>query len=122
MEPVKVQKMMVQWVQMVRGPKKMLGMIELERQGAKSLQTQLALQLKSRIQHGELTAGQRLPSTRDLAALLKVSRNTVTAAYDRLLTEGYLQSRERSGIFVGHAANAFRQNTNSSPQARQHAT
>jgi GntR family transcriptional regulator/MocR family aminotransferase len=122
MEPVKVQKMMLQWVQMARGPKKMLGMISLDREEARSLQSQLALQLKSRIQHGELTAGQRLPSTRDLAALLKVSRNTVIAAYDTLLTEGYLQSRERSGIFVGYAANAFRHNTSSSPQTRKHLT
>jgi GntR family transcriptional regulator/MocR family aminotransferase len=119
MGPVKVQKMMLQWVQMMRGRKKMLGMIVLERDGVRSLQAQLAVQLKSRIQHGELTAGQRLPSTRDLAAGLNVSRNTVIAAYDTLLTEGYLQSRERSGIFVGRAADAFHQNAYSSAHARK---
>jgi GntR family transcriptional regulator/MocR family aminotransferase len=111
MEPVKVQILMLQWVQMLRGPKKTLGTIALQHDAATSLHTQLASQLKSRIQHGELSAGQRLPSSRDLCALLRISRNTVIAAYDALLTEGYVEARERSGMFVGRAANAFRQNS-----------
>lgn len=107
---------MLQWVQMVRGPNKTLGTIVLERDGARSLQTQLATQLRSRIQHGELNAGQRLPSSRDLSALLQVSRNTVIAAYDMLLTEGYVEARKRSGMFVGRAANAFHENSHPVPQ------
>ncbi|WP_265415876.1 MocR-like pyridoxine biosynthesis transcription factor PdxR [Paenibacillus albus] len=42
----------------------------------------------------------RLPSIRQLSAHLVVSKNTVEAAYQQLLSEGYLQSRPRSGIFV----------------------
>ncbi len=41
-----------------------------------------------------------MPSSRKLAESLGVSRNTVVAAYEQLIDEGYLVSRERSGIFV----------------------
>lgn len=57
-----------------------------------------------------------MPSTRELAAELKVSRNTVVHAYDRLIGEGYLDSRERSGIFVSETAPDLRS------AARQSAT
>jgi GntR family transcriptional regulator / MocR family aminotransferase len=40
-----------------------------------------------------LGSGERVPSTRVLADLLKVSRNTVVLAYEQLLAEGYLQTR-----------------------------
>ncbi len=48
----------------------------------------------------ELAPGIRFPSTRALAKDLGVSRNTVILAYDQLLAEGYLVSREGSGTFV----------------------
>ena len=49
-----------------------------------------------------LSAGARLPSTRSLAAELKVSRNTVIAAFDQLLAEGYIEASTGSGTFVAH--------------------
>jgi GntR family transcriptional regulator/MocR family aminotransferase len=49
---------------------------------------------------GRLRAGDRLPPTRQLAASLRVSRSTVTAAYDRLAGDGYLTARVGSGTFV----------------------
>jgi len=73
-----------------------------------SLQDQLSLGLKQQIQSGVIASGTSLPSSRDLAGDLGVSRNTVIAAYDRLLGEGYLETRPRSGIFVTPAfAEAF---------------
>lgn len=92
----------------MRGPMKTLGTILLSRESSDSLQGQLTAQLRSRIQQNELGAGVRLPSSRELAVALQVSRNTVIAAYDRLVTEGYLEARDRSGIHVGPAAHAFR--------------
>ena len=44
-----------------------------------------------------------LPSGRELAQQLKVSRNTIVLAYQRLVDEGYLISRERQGYFVNPA-------------------
>jgi GntR family transcriptional regulator/MocR family aminotransferase len=47
-----------------------------------------------------LGAGDRVPATRDLAGQLGVARGTVTAAYDRLTAEGFLESRPGSGTYV----------------------
>src|SRR3954470_15478203 len=50
--------------------------------------------IKSQIRAGSLGPGARLPSTRALAAEWGVSRTTVTAAYEQLLAEGYLETRQ----------------------------
>ena len=49
---------------------------------------------------GKLAAGEQLPSKRALAENLEVSKITVEAAYNQLLTEGYIRSREKVGYFV----------------------
>jgi GntR family transcriptional regulator / MocR family aminotransferase len=49
---------------------------------------------------GKLTSGDRLPSSRDLAQDLDLSRNTVVAALGQLMVEGYLVSRVGSGTYV----------------------
>jgi DNA-binding transcriptional regulator YhcF (GntR family) len=49
---------------------------------------------------GRVATETRLPSERELAAALRVSRATVTAAYDLLRTDGFLASRTGSGSFV----------------------
>lgn len=56
--------------------------------------------LQQSIQQGMLAPGTRLPASRDLAAELGVSRNTVVAAYEQLQSEGYLKTRAGSGTFV----------------------
>ncbi|WP_373187152.1 PLP-dependent aminotransferase family protein [Halopseudomonas sp.] len=64
------------------------------------LQHQLYQQLTQRIIHRRYLPGNRLPSSRQLAQDLGVSRNTVTAVYDQLKAEGFLQSRAGQGVFV----------------------
>ncbi len=49
---------------------------------------------------GGLARGARLPATRRLAAMLEVSRTTVTAAVDILTAEGFLEARHGSGTYV----------------------
>lgn len=56
--------------------------------------------LQQSIQEGMLAPGTRLPASRDLAAELSVSRNTVMVAYEQLQSEGYLKTRAGSGTFV----------------------
>ncbi|HEV2779554.1 MAG TPA: PLP-dependent aminotransferase family protein [Actinophytocola sp.] len=56
--------------------------------------------LRGAIRGGQLPAGTRLPSSRDLAGQLGVARGTVTAAYGQLVAEGYLTSRRGSGTRV----------------------
>jgi GntR family transcriptional regulator/MocR family aminotransferase len=81
--------------------------LNLDRDDPRSMQTQLSGQLKRMIRAGQLSPGQRLPSTRELAGDLGISRNTVVAAYEMLLGEGYLESELRSGFRVNQAARAF---------------
>jgi GntR family transcriptional regulator/MocR family aminotransferase len=49
---------------------------------------------------GHLPPGAKVPSTRELAQALPVARTTVSAAYDQLIAEGYLESRCGAGTFV----------------------
>lgn len=65
-----------------------------------SLQHQLRQKLIDAIYSGVLRPGQRVPSTRNLARRIHVSRNTISLAYDALIAEGHLDSRPRSGIYV----------------------
>ncbi|WP_232820993.1 PLP-dependent aminotransferase family protein [Dyella sp. C11] len=60
-------------------------------------------QLRAAILDGRLRNGVTLPSTRMLATSLGISRNTVVAAYDLLLSEGYVVSRQGAGYVVAHA-------------------
>ncbi|HWE90006.1 MAG TPA: PLP-dependent aminotransferase family protein [Pseudonocardiaceae bacterium] len=57
-------------------------------------------QLRAAVLDGRLHQGERLPPTRELAARLKVARNTVAVAYERLTAEGFLTSRVGAGTFV----------------------
>src|SRR5438445_7866783 len=68
-----------------------------------TVQDQLPRQIRERIRSRDLAPGDSLPSTRDLASELKVSRNTAVYAYERLISEGYLQSASRTGIFVSRS-------------------
>lgn len=69
---------------------------------AEPLYRQLYEELRLRIVSGELRPGERLPPTRTLARELGVSRNVVTAAYEALLAEGYVQARVGHGTWVSH--------------------
>ncbi|MDQ1129757.1 PLP-dependent aminotransferase family protein [Microbacterium sp. SORGH_AS_0888] len=57
-------------------------------------------QLRGAILRGQLPAGSRLPASRQLSAEQGVSRNTVLAAFDQLLAEGYIETRHGSGTYV----------------------
>jgi GntR family transcriptional regulator/MocR family aminotransferase len=64
------------------------------------LHRQLFEALRGAILDGRVSTGGRLPSTRDLAQELGVSRNTVMTAYDQLVAEGYLEGRTGAGTYV----------------------
>ncbi|WP_326648412.1 MocR-like pyridoxine biosynthesis transcription factor PdxR [Streptomyces sp. NBC_01750] len=70
------------------------------RQRGRALQSAL----REAVRSGRLVAGTRLPSSRELAADLGVSRGLVTEAYEQLTAEGYLRSGRGSGTWVGGAA------------------
>ena len=81
------------------------------------LQTRLRQAIVQALLEGRLAAGVAMPSSRELARLLGLSRNTVTAAYDQLVDEGFLQARPRSGIYVAHASRAAELAPRSAPPA-----
>lgn len=71
--------------------------------GSRDLTSQIYLSLREAIVHGRLRAGVPVPASRELARELDVSRGTVTAAYDRLTAEGFLEGRRGAGTFVSAA-------------------
>ena len=62
--------------------------------------TQIASQLRALLVSGELAAGHRLPSVRQLALDLGVHHNTVALAYRELAEEGWIELRRGSGARV----------------------
>jgi GntR family transcriptional regulator/MocR family aminotransferase len=73
--------------------------IVLDRASPRPLQQQVRGQIARAIRSGA-PDGVRLPSTRTLARLLGVSRNTVLAAYDDLVADGLIQGRRGAGTLV----------------------
>jgi GntR family transcriptional regulator/MocR family aminotransferase len=72
----------------------------LNKELPESLYSQLYQWIKKEIEEGRLLPGMKMPSIRQLTTHLKVSRNTVEAAYQQLQSEGYLESVPKSGIWV----------------------
>jgi len=74
--------------------------IYLDPGNSMNLQNQIRQKLVEGVLNGSFPPGMKLPSSRKLAKQLDVARNTVVAAYQQLIADGYLVSRQRSGIFV----------------------
>jgi DNA-binding GntR family transcriptional regulator len=60
------------------------------------------------INRGKLKVGEKMPTERELSEKLKVSRNTVSTAYDELEQEGVLKSYQGRGTFVAEEANPWK--------------
>ncbi|MBC3935912.1 PLP-dependent aminotransferase family protein [Undibacterium rugosum] len=74
----------------------------LDKTSATPRNRQLYRLLRQAILDRVLPADTRLPSSRDLASELLISRNTVLYAYEQLLAEGYVEARTGSGTFVAN--------------------
>ena len=76
-------------------------MVRLDRASSEPLYQQLYRQIREELESGSFdSSASRVPSSRVLGATLGISRPTVNQAFSKLLEEGYLQARKRSGIFV----------------------
>jgi GntR family transcriptional regulator/MocR family aminotransferase len=73
---------------------------QLARSGDAPLFRQIYGQIRLAILSQDLRPGTKLPSTRHLAAQLRVSRSAVVAAYEQLLAEGYACGKVGSGSYV----------------------
>ena len=74
--------------------------LRLDRKAAETLPVQLAGQVRDLVMARTLRPGQRLPSSRSLAAELAVARAVVEAAFDQLNAEGWVTTRRGAGTFV----------------------
>jgi GntR family transcriptional regulator / MocR family aminotransferase len=71
--------------------------IHISLEGRRDLAGQIYRQFRDAIRDGRLKAGQTLPPSRELSRRLAVSRNTVGVAYDRLIGEGFIETRTGAG-------------------------
>jgi GntR family transcriptional regulator/MocR family aminotransferase len=85
----------------------LLSAIETDPAAARPLYRQLYLQLRKAVLSGDLPPETRLPSTRELARQLGLSRTTVVNTFEQLIADGYLAAREGAGSFVTSRLPAF---------------
>jgi GntR family transcriptional regulator / MocR family aminotransferase len=90
--------------------------LPLDRGRSEPLRSQLEAGLREAIRSGRLQAGERLPSSRELARQLGVSRGLVQDCYDQLHAEGYLSTR------IGSATRAAAVGTHTTPAPTAPAT
>ena len=64
------------------------------------LYRQIYISVRNSIENGTLKKGTKLPSIRRLSSDLKVSKTTITAAYEQLCAEGYIKNKPQSGYYV----------------------
>src|SRR5215470_4753842 len=91
--------MAIQWSGL--GPELLLW---LDRGSGEPLRSQLETGLREAIRDGRLQGGERLPSSRELARELGISRGLVQECYGQLLSEGYLTSQVGSATRVATGA------------------
>lgn len=93
----------------------------MESRGDLALYEYLYRCIRHDIAHGKVEPGQKLPSKRTLAKQLGVSLITIEAAYDQLVAEGYIRSRERCGYYACDLAPAAKIEEPGSAQDRTEA-
>lgn len=75
-------------------------LFHIDKQHSVSLQDQLFELIANRVLDGLLQPGTAMPSTRVMASMLNISRNTVIITYEKLTAEGFLTAEKRKGYFV----------------------
>ncbi|WP_067476846.1 MocR-like pyridoxine biosynthesis transcription factor PdxR [Actinomadura hibisca] len=80
------------------------------------LAAQIAAGFRGAVRSGRLAAGTRLPSSRDLARDLEVSRGVVVTAYEQLIAEGFLTARRGDGTRVAELARPERPEPPAAPE------
>lgn len=78
--------------------------IIISNQSSIPLYEQISSQIRSAVLKGELSAGEALPSIRQLARELRVSIITTKRAYEELESQGYVQAVPGKGSFVSSAS------------------
>lgn len=82
--------------------------IRINKESGVPLYLQVKKQIMDLIKNGTLKVGNKMPTERELSENLKVSRNTISAAYNELEQEGVLKSYQGRGTFVAEEANPWK--------------
>jgi GntR family transcriptional regulator / MocR family aminotransferase len=82
-------------------------LVAIDRAAPRAVRSQLEEGLRAAIRSGRLEPGEKLPSSRELARAIGVSRGLVTECYQQLQSEGYLHSEVGSATRVAAAAAAL---------------
>lgn len=90
--------------------------IHLNTKSKTPLYDQIYTYIKNEIRSGSIPYQAKLPSTRSLATHLQVSRNTVDMAYSQLVSEGYIESKSKSGYYVCQIAEMLAIPKNRTPE------
>jgi GntR family transcriptional regulator/MocR family aminotransferase len=93
-------------------------LLQVRRDGPATLAAQVEDGLRTAIREGALRPGARVPSTRDLARQLGVSRRIAVDAYSQLAAEGYLTLRQGARPYVSHTAAATGEISVAAPESR----
>lgn len=88
----------------------------LDYSSEKPLYIQLSDYIKKEMIAGKIPPGEKLPSKRKLSEYLDLSINTIQAAYDQLKAEGYIESKERKGLFAVNIENEIFFDQSTSPK------
>ncbi|MER0468923.1 PLP-dependent aminotransferase family protein [Bacillus cabrialesii subsp. cabrialesii] len=80
---------------------------------------QIYEQFKALIEQEHIEANEQLPSIRELAHSLQVSRNTTLMAYDQLIAEGYIRGERRKGYFANEIEPLLCQGKETLSQSKQ---
>ena len=91
-----------------RSSGELLFSIAVDRSSPRSITTQVYTAIRQLITSGDQPAGKRLPSSRTLARELDISRTTTMAVFERLNSEGLIESHTGSGTYVSGQAEASR--------------
>ena len=78
------------------------------------LYMQLYKYIRNEILSGHIPSESKLPSIRSLSKDLNLSKNTIESAYEQLIAEGYVKSKNRSGLYVEQIENEFKNLTKNS--------
>lgn len=92
--------------------------ISINAKDDKPLYEQIYGYIKSEIQTGAISYDEKLPSTRALAKHLQISRSTVDAAYEQLMSEGYIEAIPCKGYFVAGIDELYRFSDSAAEQDR----